>query len=239
MNLRNIGRLFAFAFLMFVCLEVNAQYKEYKVKLWIHDFADSVIYLKGAFGEKNNLLLDSLKMKNDGSFEVIGKQHPGIVVVSSAKEDMFSFVLDKETEFTLSIFPDGFYEVKGSIENDRYLEYQKMNKDYRKVLYEGKLAIKNQPEKQDSIQSVMLKARKEFTDYQNAFYKNYPENIMSVLVRAISQPDMPKKYFDEKGEVKKETGLEYAYVYRKHYWDGFDFRDSRIMGTPYFYKKFQ
>ncbi|MBO5963974.1 MAG: redoxin domain-containing protein, partial [Bacteroidales bacterium] len=239
MNLRNIGRLFAFAFLMFVCLEVNAQYKEYKVKLWIHDFADSVIYLKGAFGEKNNLLLDSLKMKSDGSFEVIGKQHPGIVVVSSAKEDMFSFVLDKETEFTLSIFPDGFYEVKGSIENDRYLEYQKMNKDYRKVLYEGKLAIKNQPEKQDSIQSVMLKARKEFTDYQNAFYKNYPENIMSVLVRAISQPDMPKKYFDEKGEVKKETGLEYAYVYRKHYWDGFDFRDSRIMGTPYFYKKFQ
>ncbi len=239
MNRRNTRRFFAFLFLMLASVSLFAQYKEYKVKFWIHDFADSVVYVKGAFGEKNNLLLDSLKMKSDGSFELVGKQHPGIAVVSSAKEDMFSFVLDKETEFTLSIFPDGFYEVKGSIENDRYLEYQKMNKDYRKVLYEGKLAMKNQPEKKDSVQSVILKARKEFTDYQNAFYKNYPENIMSVLVRAVSQPDMPKKYFDEKGEVKKETGLEYAYVYRTHYWDGFDFNDSRIIGTPYFYKKFQ
>lgn len=218
---------------------LQAQFRDYKVKLSIHDFSDSTIYVKGAFGERTNLLLDSLKLKSDGSFELNGSYRPGIVVVSSAKEDMFSFVLDKESEFSIAIFPDGFYEVKGSIENDRYLEYQKMNKEYRLTLYKCNLGIKKQPELKDSLQAVATEAKQKFEKYQKSFYELYPENIMSVLVRAVTPPQIPEKYFDKNGNVKKETGLEYAYYYRTHFWDGFDFSDERLIGTPYFYKKFQ
>ena len=119
-NLYFLRIFVCFVIFSFVSVFAYSQHKDYQVKLWIHDFADSTIYVRGAFGERTNLLLDSLKMKNDGSFELKGNYRQGIVVVSSAKEDMFSFVLDKEPKFEITIFPDGFYEVKGSIENDRY-----------------------------------------------------------------------------------------------------------------------
>lgn len=238
-NLYFLRIFVCFVIFSFVSVFAYSQHKDYEVKLWIHDFADSTIYVRGAFGERTNLLLDSLKMKNDGSFELKGNYRQGIVVVSSAKEDMFSFVLDKESKFEITIFPDGFYEVKGSIENDRYLEYQKMNKEYRLTLYQCNQGMKNHPESKDTLQKVASQAKLKFEKYQNDFYKNYPENIMSVLVKAVTPPQMPSKYFDARGEVKKETGLEYAYLYRTHYWDSFDFSDERIIGTPYFYKKFQ
>ena len=238
---RRLCVLIVVCFVFVICAfeSLSAQNRNYNVKLWIYEFEDSVVYVRGAYGERTDILLDSLTLQSDGGFILKGNFHPGIVVVSSVKEDMFSFVLDKETDFEVSIFPDGFYEVKGSIENDRYLEYQKMNREYRLVLYQAELALKEDPQKKDSLNSVVQKAKNTFDTYRNSFHELYPDNMMSVLVRAVSQPEVPKHYLNSDGSVKKETALEYAYYFRTHYWDDFDFSDERILGTPYFYKKFQ
>lgn len=236
---RFVETFFCFVFVVLCFGKSSAQFVGYEVKLWIHDFEDSIVFIKGAYGQNAAMLLDTLKMQKDGSFVMKGNYHSGIVIASSLQEDLFSFLLDKEKKFTIDIFPDGFYEVKGSVENDRYLEYQKMNKEYRTVMYECNAVAKEQPAKKDSLQAVLLKARKTFSDYQQSFYKLYPENLMSVLVRAVTAPQVDEKYIDENGNVKKGMEAEYAYVYRSKFWDSFDFRDERIMGTPYFYKKFQ
>lgn len=236
---RFVATAFCFIFVVLCCGKSSAQFADYEVKLWIYDFEDSLVFIKGAYGQNAALLLDTLKMQKDGSFVMKGNYHSGIVIVSSLQEDLFSFLLDKGKKFTIDIFPDGFYEVKGSIENDRYLEYQKMNKKYRTVMHECNAIAKEQPEKKDSLQAVLYKARKTFSDYQQSFYKLYPENLMSVLVRAVTAPQLDKKYIDENGNIKQGMEAEYAYVYRSKFWDSFDFRDERIMGTPYFYKKFQ
>ena len=238
-NRRFVQTVFCSAFVLLFCGKSSAQFSDYEVKLWIHDFEDSLIFIRGAYGQNANLFLDSLHMQKDGSFLLKGNYHSGIVVASSPQEDLFSFLLDKEKVFTLDIFPDGFYEVKGSIENDRYLEYQKMNKEYRTVMHECNAMARQQPEKKDSLQIVLRDARKTFSDYQQSFYKLYPENLMSVLVRAVTAPQVGKKYTDENGNVRKGMEAAYAYAYRSSFWDGFDFGDERIMGTPYFYKKFQ
>ena len=235
---RFVATAFCFIFVVLCCGKSSAQFADYEVKLWIYDFEDSLVFIKGAYGQNAALLLDTLKMQKDGSFVMKGNYHSGIVIVSSLQEDLFSFLLE-EKKFTIDIFPDGFYEVKGSIENDRYLEYQKMNKKYRTVMHECNAIAKEQPEKKDSLQAVLYKARKTFSDYQQSFYKLYPENLMSVLVRAVTAPQLDKKYIDENGNIKQGMEAEYAYVYRSKFWDSFDFRDERIMGTPYFYKKFQ
>lgn len=236
---RFVTAAFCFIFVVLCCGKSSAQFSDYEVKLWLYEFEDSLVFIKGAYGQNAALLLDTLKMQKDGSFVMKGNYHSGIVIVSSLQEDLFSFLLDKEKKFTIDIFPDGFYEVKGSIENDRYLEYQKMNKKYRTVMHECNAIAKEQPEKKDSLQAVLYKARKTFSDYQQSFYKLYPENLMSVLVRAVTAPQLDKKYIDENGNIKQGMEAEYAYVYRSKFWDSFDFRDERIMGTPYFYKKFQ
>ncbi len=236
---RFVTAAFCLIFVVLCCGKSSAQFSDYEVKLWLYEFEDSLVFIKGAYGQNAALLLDTLKMQKDGSFVMKGNYHSGIVIVSSLQEDLFSFLLDKEKKFTIDIFPDGFYEVKGSIENDRYLEYQKMNKKYRTVMHECNAIAKEQPEKKDSLQAVLYKARKTFSDYQQSFYKLYPENLMSVLVRAVTAPQLDKKYIDENGNIKQGMEAEYAYVYRSKFWDSFDFRDERIMGTPYFYKKFQ
>ncbi len=216
-----------------------AQFRDYKVRLWIHQFEDSTIYIKGAYGENSSLLLDSLKMHKDGSFLLEGNYHSGIVVASSAKEDMFSFLLDKETEFTIDIYPDGFSEVKGSIENDRYLEYQRMNKEYRLKVHKVNSELKQMPHKKDSLEAEATKAKQDFSNYQQSFYSLYPDNLMTVLVRAVTPPRFGNTYLDSTGEIKKGKELEYAYAYRTAFWNNFDFSDRRILGTPYFYQKFK
>ena len=88
-----------FVFVICAFESLSAQNRNYNVKLWIYEFEDSVVYVRGAYGERTDILLDSLTLQSDGSFILKGNFHPGIVVVSSVKEDMFSFVLDKETDF--------------------------------------------------------------------------------------------------------------------------------------------
>ena len=134
---------FFFSFLFSVSL--FAQKRDYEVTLWIHQLEDSIVYVKGAYGQQNSIILDTLHLKKDGEFVLKGRFNSGIVVVASPKEDLFSFVLDKDSRFSLDIYPDGFYEVKGSLENDRYLEFQKMNMDYRLAKYEYELQMKKDP----------------------------------------------------------------------------------------------
>ncbi len=232
-------KILCFTALILCFSGLKAQFRDYKVKLWIHEFWDSTIYIKGAYGENSALLLDSLKMQKDGSFLLQGNFHSGIVVASSTHEDLFSFLLDKETVFTIDAYPDGFCEVKGSIENDRYLEYQRMNREYRSVLHNANTELKKSPNKKDSLHAEAAKAKKRFSDYQQSFYNLYPDNLMTILVRAVTPPDFGNTYTHSDGTVKEGKELEYAYAYRLAFWDNFDFSDRRIMGTPYFYKKYK
>ena len=113
-------------------LSLCSQTTNYKITLWIHQMEDSTLYIHSSFGEKENLLLDSLQMKEDGSFILEGNYRQGIVVVSTKYQKLFSFILDKSPVFTIDIYPYGYYEVKGCEENERYLEYQKRNKELRR-----------------------------------------------------------------------------------------------------------
>ena len=192
---------FFFSFLFSVSL--FAQKRDYEVTLWIHQLEDSIVYVKGAYGQQNSIILDTLHLKKDGEFVLKGRFNSGIVVVASPKEDLFSFVLDKDSRFSLDIYPDGFYEVKGSLENDRYLEFQKMNMDYRLAKYEYELQMKKDPSLTDSLSALIRQKEKEFGDYRESFYRNYPENIMSVLVKAVQNPAPNMKFFDENGKLKK------------------------------------
>lgn len=233
-------RQLSFFFLSFLfSVSLFAQKRDYEVTLWIHQLEDSIVYVKGAYGQQNSIILDTLHLKKDGEFVLKGRFNSGIVVVASPKEDLFSFVLDKDSRFSLDIYPDGFYEVKGSLENDRYLEFQKMNMDYRLAKYEYELQMKKDPSLTDSLSALIRQKEKEFGDYRESFYRNYPENIMSVLVKAVQNPAPNMKFFDENGKLKKGMELEYANDYRMRFWDGFDFSDERIIATPYFYRKFQ
>ena len=217
---------------------LTAQTNHYKVKLWIHQFEDSTIYVYSSYGEKKEFLLDSLQITDEGSFILEGDYRMGMVLVASKYQKLFSFILDKNTNFTIDIYPYGFYEVKGCEENQKYLEYQKINKEHREFVSQCETGIKKNPASRDSLSLLIKESKAQFAKFQEDFFKQYPNNLMTVLYRSIKNPSLNPKFF-RNGRLIKEKGLEYAYDIRSRYWENFVFSDQRLLSTPYFYQKFK
>lgn len=232
-------KIFVFS-LLFLALSnlLSAQTNHYKVTLWIHQLEDSTIYVSSSYGEKENIILDTLQLTSEGSFILEGDYKSGLVVVSRAKQKLFSFLLDKNPVFSIDMYPYGYFEVKGCDENKYYLEYQKRNKEFRQLTSQYELDIKKYPAEKDSLTNLIQKAKTDFSKYQNHFFKSHPNNLMSVLMRSIQNPK-PNPIFLENGKLIKGKELEYAYDYRTRFWDNFEFSDQRIISTPYFYNKFK
>lgn len=226
--------------LLFLALSnlLSAQTNHYKVTLWIHQLEDSTVYVSSSYGEKENIILDTLRLTSEGSFILEGDYKSGLVVVSRAKQKLFSFLLDKNPVFSIDMYPYGYFEVKGCDENKYYLEYQKRNKEFRQLTSQYELDIKKYPAEKDSLTNLIQKAKTDFSKYQNHFFKSHPKNLMSVLMRSIQNPK-PNPIFLENGKLIKGKELEYAYDYRTRFWDNFEFSDQRIISTPYFYNKFK
>jgi thiol-disulfide isomerase/thioredoxin len=219
-------------------LSLCSQTTNYKITLWIHQMEDSTLYIHSSYGEKENLLLDSLQMKEDGSFILEGNYRQGIVVVSNKYQKLFSFILDKNPVFTIDIYPYGYYEVKGCEENERYLEYQKRNKELKQLTKQYEKEIKEFPEEKDSLINLIQKAKTTFNQYQTTFFKQHPNNLMTSLLTSMQNPK-PKPEFFSAGKLIKGKELDYAYDIRSRYWENFNFQDQRLLSTQYFYKKFK
>lgn len=230
--------LIAFIFSLIAILPLCSQTTHYKVTLWIHQIEDSTIYVHSSYGEKENILLDSLQIQPDGSFILEGDFQQGIVVVSNRIQKFFSFILDKNPIFSIDMYPYGYFEVKGCEENNLYLEYQKRNKEIKQLTKEYENQIKQYPEDKDSLIDLIKKANATFNQYQTTFFKQHPKNLMTSLLTSLQNPK-PNPIFFERGKLIKGKELEYAYDIRSRYWDNFDFTDHRFLSTPYFYKKFK
>lgn len=213
--------------------------RNYDITFWIRDFEDSVIYIKGAYG-KDIVVLDSIKRSPDYSFKWHAVNQPErLITVSWQMENMFSFVLDTATKFSIGIEPSGFYWVEGCKANENYLKYQEENRQVRLAEYNYKLQMKDDKiADKDSVQHVYDSLRSHWNRFSDEFYSKYPHNLMSVLVGSLKAPDVPASFL-ENGNLKQGKELEYAYYFRTHYWDDFAFNDSRILYTPFFFQRFE
>ena len=167
-------KIFVFS-LLFLALSnlLSAQTNHYKVTLWIHQLEDSTVYVSSSYGEKENIILDTLQLTSEGSFILEGDYKSGLVVVSRAKQKLFSFLLDKNPVFSIDMYPYGYFEVKGCDENKYYLEYQKRNKEFRQLTSQYELDIKKYPAEKDSLTNLIQKAKTDFSKYQNHFFNGH------------------------------------------------------------------
>lgn len=208
---------------------------DYKVDLKINNLDDTIIYIKQIYGNET-LILDTI-IKRDGVFRFEKKGvKPGIVMACLKHEDLFSFVLDKSKEFSLEISPSGNAIVLGCEENDLFFEFQRANMEFRVRENEIKQALENKSLNKDSLMREYSISRKKFGDFQQSFYSTYPNNIMTIVIRSLEDPQIPKQFY--KGKDIDTTKIEEAsYYFRTHYWDNFHFEDSRLLSTPYFFSK--
>jgi thiol-disulfide isomerase/thioredoxin len=124
--------------------------------------------------------------------------------------------------------------VNGSSENKLFQEYQKVVALKGGKLQEELTAFKNSKTKSDSLfhEKNYNTINKELSDYRDNIIQENPESMLTALFKSMKEPQarMVKP-------VTREDSVNNYQYYKKHYWDGIDFTDDRVIRTPFFLPK--
>lgn len=235
------------ALLLFIAASFSAYAKDgYKLEVkFKQDIPDSVVYLAHYFGKhlptiyksdsarvlnKRKVVFDSKKRLLGGIYMVIYNNNSRITEFILDNGNSFEINIDNSTGKKSEL--DGL-EFKNSPENSRYLVYNKFMEALaeRHKAVTAKLAAAKNHDDTLAITKEYNILSKEQSSYRHNYAKQYPNTLLTTIFNALQTPDVPEgKHYQEDGKTEDE---DFAYNYIKtHYWDGFDFRDDRIMNTP-------
>ena len=213
----------------------------YEIKVKISNLADKQIIL-GHYLSKSMFPDDTTKLDSKGNGVFSGKKMlpGGMYLIYLPNGRYFDVAIGEDQVFTLETDTVDLINslvVKGSEENQLFLDFQ---------LYMGSLRIqadsltqmlKTQTDTQEKIQLIakLKKVNEDRIARIESIKKDHPELFISDFLMAtldIAVPDPPK---DENGVVIDST-WQYFY-YRNHYFDNFNFTDPRMLRTPFYEDK--
>ena len=215
----------------------------YHVQLKMTDVKDTLVYLVHYYGKGRPTIFitDSVNLDHNG-VAVFDSKDPAfvggiyIILLGDKERTNFEFLLNKGDNMSItaikSKLPDGV-KFKNSPENDRFEEYV----DYLKGYSAEQDKLKKELEKAtttadtDVIRKKSIASSKVLTKYRRDYVKEHPGTLLSSIFNAMESPEIPEgTHYLEDGKTKDST---YAYrYYKNHYWDGWDFRDDRLIYTP-------
>lgn len=216
----------------------------YHINLKFTDVKDSMVYLVHYYGKPLPTIYksDSARVDKSGSavFDSKTKLTGGIyLMLTGNHKRYFEFLLDNGDDMTINANASGVTEgaienltFKNSPENDRFIAYmvflKTFGKDQQKL--QSDYAAAKTKEDSTAVRKRMSTAAKDLTDYRHGYVAKYPGTLLAKIFQALEVPQIPE------GEHKLPNGRvdsSFAYNYYKaHYWDGFDFRDDRLINTP-------
>jgi thiol-disulfide isomerase/thioredoxin len=223
------------ALLLFMSFLSQGQ-KAYEIKINFKDSKDTTLYLAlYSFGQ--SYIVDSCKqVKNGvGVFKGAKALDKGVYVVANqSRQRYIDFLVNDNQKFTLKgEFPDLINTLRSpdNKENDDLFGYAKFftakNLEMQKVITDtrgNKDSIRILTQRQTEINAELKKFDDEFMakhkgtfayDFLNLKNEKYAPNVP--LARN-GRPDSIYQY----------------YYYKSHYFDGVDFKDDRIVRTPFF-----
>ena len=228
---------------LFLFLSVSAlsQKDGYEIKVTLKPFKNQYIYLGHHYG-KQLPIIDSVKLNenSEGTFKGNKKLGGGIYLVGYPdKSRYFEILIDKEQRF--SIVADSANIKKhvtfiNSPDNVLFSAYQEYMTAKGEILdYATKqrsLATNNA----DSAKwnEVLEKTNVEIQKYREDIIKKNPKATITFLFTAMREPELPAIYKNPHG---KEDSVKAFQYFKKHFWDGVNFYDERLIRTPFFERK--
>lgn len=227
--------------LLFLAIAFNTKSQGFSVSLEAPNYKSGLAYLCYYMGKSMNIE-DSAMMSPKGTAVFKGARTlPGGIytVVFPGKRLNMDFFIDKEQQISITLADSNNVQnaiVKGSKENDLFVEYQKFIARVGAQIQAERNAYTTAKTKQDSAlhQDKFTQLNDELTAFRESLIKDNPESMMAAMLTTMKEPEVPVK-----NPVTKEDSL-YNYNYFKgHYWDGVTFMDERIVRTPFFLPKFE
>ncbi len=235
--------LIAMILLMGMAKQTFAEETSYHIQLKMTDVKDTLVYLVHYYGKGRPTIFitDSVKLDNNG-VAVFDSKDPTfvggiyIILLGNKERTNFEFLLNKGDNMSItatkSKLPDGV-KFKNSPENERFEEYVDYLKGYGATQEKLKEQIKVATTLADTeaIRKKSIAASKELTDYRRNYVKAHQGTLLSAIFNAMETPEIPEGPHYLADGVTKDSTFAYRY-YKNHYWDGFDFRDDRLIYTP-------
>jgi len=214
----------------------------YKIHLKMPDVKDSMVFLVHYYGKGGGTIYktDSARIKKGGIAEFNRKDSTFVggsyMLLLSDNRTFFEFLLNNNDDLTIDVkvkdLPFGI-KFTNSPENDKFLDYQKYAKDYGDKQQELLKELSEAKTKADTnkVRQKGDVVAKDFANYRKNLIKTNPGTLLASILSALEKPEVPEgEHFLEDGKTKDST---FAYKYYKaHFWDGFNFRDDRLIYTP-------
>lgn len=212
----------------------------YKIKVKFTDKSDTLAYLAHYFGKPLPTIYktDSARFDKNGvaTFESSEPVLGGIyIIMLSDKATYFEFLLDNGADMsitaTASKLPLGL-TFKNSPENERFQEYVGYLQNFGEQQKQLQLQLEMAKSAKDTA-DIRAKAKKQgqsLMEYRRDYAQKHPGTLLTNIFKALETPQVPEgEHLLPDGA--KDTSFAYRY-YKDHYWDGFNFKDDRLIHTP-------
>jgi hypothetical protein len=224
---------------LYLLFNLGTAKSQYQVTLQTPNYKSGLAYFTYYFG-KNINIQDSAFVNSRGVAVFKGKEklQPGIYsIVFPGKNKLLDFLVDKESAITIQADTADLINktvITGSKENILFRQYEKFTQAKGKQLQEEQSLYNNSRTRADSQlhEANYKRYNKELNQYRENVIKQYPRSMLATFFNAMKEPVVPNQR-----PVTRQDSIDNFNYYKKHYWDGIDFTDNRIIRTPFFLPK--
>jgi thiol-disulfide isomerase/thioredoxin len=226
---------------------VSPKQQNLDLKIHFKQMTKGEILLAHYYANQNRVL-DTGYVDASGNvhFQADSAAPGGIYLVVLPSKRPFEIVLAEEQKFSIEV-PDTnkiieTIRINGSRENIAFYEHQRfMNEQGGRVEpLRASLERAKAEGKKDSvaywtkkINEVDSTVKKYKLDYQ----VKYPTFFMTKVLKLMAETEaVPMEKLPRKADGTIDSTWNY-WNYRRHYWDGMDFTDERLLRTPVYYNK--
>jgi thiol-disulfide isomerase/thioredoxin len=209
---------------------------QYQVTVHTPNYKSGLAYLTYYYGKNLNVQDSALvNIKGTAIFKNKGKLLPGIYsIVFPGKNKLIDFLVDKEQNIIIKADTTDLLNktiVSGSKENILFQQYQKYIAVKGKQLQSAQQSYNNSKTKSDSLlhEAGYKKLNRELNQYRENIIRQYPQSMLATLFKSMKEPG----FAIERPVTRDDSIANYNY-YKKHYWDGINFMDNRVIRTPFF-----
>lgn len=212
----------------------------YDIKIRIKNYENDTLIVGNYFGERQ-IVKDTLYALKKGEFVFKSDKalEPGMYLILIKPDNNFiQFLInDKEQKFSIETDASDLSHVKfkGSKDNDAfyaYIEFLKSRREKSESLREAKSKAEEAEADISSIQAELDQLDNEVKAYQNKIIKEYKGYLISELILANRDFDIPE--FEGTDEEKQRKRY---YYYKDHYFDNLNPSSNFFLRSPFGFNK--
>src|SRR5688572_15099762 len=206
--------------------------KPFQLQLKIKGYTNGAVKILGMFGDQN-FRVDSAWADAGGnvSFKKDSALAGGLYLIIFPDLSIVRILVDEDQQFSLEFDKADIInsmKVKGSLENEllyKNLKFEAVNGSETDTLQKRLKETEKGSEAYRKLESEIQKLKDERKAHVKWFTENHPDNFFTRFKIAGQNPEL-RKILKPDGTPDDAAQM---YHYRQDFWNGYDFKDERLM----------